>query len=201
MSKYTKICPICQNEFGDNGHGLAYLEQRKYCSNKCVGIANQKPKFVTKICVHCNNEYQVRPAKSISEKQKYCSRACRNKAHPNKGARPHIAVKLLQARERKRTSKLEAKCAKYLDMLGIEYEYQAIIKDKFVVDFRIGNIILQCDGDYWHGHPRFEPLTDKQKQQQIRDASQDKYLQARGYTIIRIWESDMMFGYIASLFS
>jgi very-short-patch-repair endonuclease len=75
--------------------------------------------------------------------------------------------------------------------LGLDYEHQAIIKDKFVVDFRLGNIILQCDGDYWHGHKRFEPLTERQLKQQKRDAAQDKYLQACGYTVIRVWECDM----------
>lgn len=109
-------------------------------------------------------------------------------------------VKALQNRQRSTTSQLEKRCAEYLDELGIDYEHQAIIKDKFVVDFRIGSVILQCDGDYWHGHKRLEPLTERQLKQQKRDAAQDKYLKACGYTVIRVWESDMSLETIQRLF-
>lgn len=102
-----------------------------------------------------------------------------------------VGIKATQANQRNKPSKLEMRCAEYLTQLGLDYKHQAIIKDKFVVDFRMGNIILQCDGDYWHGHKRFEPLTERQFKQQKRDAAQDNYLQACGYTVIRIWESDM----------
>lgn len=111
------------------------------------------------------------------------------KAHPEK--KQAIAAMGRQANQVKKPSKLELRCAEYLTALGIEFEHQSVIKDKFVVDFRIENIILQCDGEYWHGHPRFEPLTEQQLKQQKRDAAQDKYLQACGYTVIRVWESDV----------
>jgi very-short-patch-repair endonuclease len=96
-------------------------------------------------------------------------------------------------------TKLEDKLCKILSDLHLEFEPQAIIKDKFIVDIRIGKIIIQADGDYWHGHPRFEPLTDRQKAQQKRDKAQDKYLVACGYTVIRIWESDMSHHLVESL--
>lgn len=116
------------------------------------------------------------------------------KANPEKAEA--IRVKATQSNQRDRPSKLELRCAEYLTIMGLDYEHQAIIKDKFVVDFRIGNTILQCDGDYWHGHKRFEPLTERQLKQQKRDAAQDKYLQACGYTVIRVWESDMSLEYL-----
>jgi G:T-mismatch repair DNA endonuclease (very short patch repair protein)/endogenous inhibitor of DNA gyrase (YacG/DUF329 family) len=108
-------------------------------------------------------------------------------------------VKSAQAQGIKKTSKLEIRCAEYLTTMGLDYEHQAIIKDKFVVDFRIGNTILQCDGDYWHGHKSFEPLTERQLKQQKRDAAQDKYLQACGYSVIRVWESDMSLEYLRNV--
>lgn len=119
------------------------------------------------------------------------------KAHPEE--RKVLGAKGRQSQSRKNPSKLELRCAEYLAQLGIDYEHQAIIKDKFVVDFRMGNIILQCDGDYWHGHKRFEPLTERQLKQQKRDAAQDKYLQACGYTVIRIWESDLTMDVLRAL--
>lgn len=92
---------------------------------------------------------------------------------------------------RDKPSKPELKCGQHLTELGIHYASQFIIKNKFVVDFKIGNIILQVDGEYWHGHPRFEPLTDRQTNQRKRDAAQDKYLTACGYEVVRVWERDI----------
>lgn len=88
-------------------------------------------------------------------------------------------------------TKLELKLFAILDTIGIEYERFFVIKDKFIVDCRIGNLIIEADGDYWHGHPRFYPLTDRQIAQQKRDRSKEVYLQTCGYTIERIWECEM----------
>lgn len=93
--------------------------------------------------------------------------------------------------QRSKPTKLELKLFAILDELSIEYEPFCMIKPKFIVDCKIGSLIIQADGDYWHGHPRFTTLTDRQQQQQKRDKAQDKYLQSCGYTIYRIWESDM----------
>jgi len=88
-------------------------------------------------------------------------------------------------------TKLERKLFAILDDLGIVYESHAMIKPKFIVDVRIGNIIIQADGDWWHGHVRFAPLSERQQKQRARDAAQDTYLHKCGYKVIRIWESDM----------
>lgn len=112
--------------------------------------------------------------------------------HPDK--KKDVVKKMILARQKyqkKYGTKLEKKCIKLLNELGIKYEYLPVIKENFIVDFRIGKLIIQTDGDYWHGHSRFNPLTDRQKAQKKRDAAQDKYLSVCGYKIIRIWESDL----------
>lgn len=96
-------------------------------------------------------------------------------------------------------TKLEKRLHKYLDKLQVEYEPFAVIKKNFVVDICIGDLIIEADGDYWHGHPRFEPLTDRQIRQQKRDAARNKYLTTCGYTVIRIWESDMTFDLVKKI--
>lgn len=93
--------------------------------------------------------------------------------------------------QRDKPTKLELKLFGYLSELGISFEPFHLVKPRFIVDARIGNLIIQADGDYWHGHPRFENLTERQKKQQARDIAQDKYLTACGYKVVRIWESDM----------
>lgn len=95
------------------------------------------------------------------------------------------------ASNKKNMTKPELLCKQLLEDLKINAEYQVEVKAKFIVDFRIGNTILQVDGEYWHGHPRFEPLTERQIAQRKRDAAQDKYLTACGYRVVRIWENDI----------
>lgn len=111
---------------------------------------------------------------------------------------PEKAVKRLenllkgsQKLQKDKPNKLELKLQQFLMDFQIKFEAFALIKPKFIVDIRIGSLIIQADGDYWHGHPRFKPLTERQKAQQRRDQAQNKYLQACGYKVVRIWESDL----------
>ncbi len=103
-------------------------------------------------------------------------------------------IKLLEAQKRiakDKPTKLEIALFGYLDTLGVEYESYFIVKPKFIVDARIGNVIIQADGDYWHGHPRFTNPTERQLKQKKRDRAQDIYLTTCGFRVVRIWESDM----------
>lgn len=102
-----------------------------------------------------------------------------------------VLAKSRQQSMRDKASKPELQLRDYLVELGIEHEHSAVIKDKFIVDFRIGKLIIQLDGEWWHGHPRFEPLSERQLKQRARDAAQDKYLTTCGYTVVRIWEHDL----------
>lgn len=117
--------------------------------------------------------------------------------HPQK--RRAIALHASRVNQRDRPSRLEQRLWHILESLGIAFERQVTIKDKFIVDIRIGNLIIEADGDYWHGHPRFEPLTERQLAQQSRDRSRDKYLAACGYTVKRVWGSDMSIDYVGAL--
>lgn len=96
------------------------------------------------------------------------------------------------------TSKLEEDFAKeFLDKLGVEYVYQYEAKDigRFY-DFFIpkSNLIIEVDGDYWHGNP--EKYDDSElKRHQIRaqrvDEYKNKWALLHGIPILRIWESDI----------
>ena len=98
---------------------------------------------------------------------------------------------LMSKDQRKKASKPELLCKKYLEELGVDFIHSEVIKPKFIVDFKLDNLIIQVDGEYWHGHPRFEPLSERQIGQQKRDAAQDKYLTTCGYKVVRIWERDI----------
>lgn len=95
------------------------------------------------------------------------------------------------ANQKNKPSNLERKLWIILKELGVIFESQVEIKKSFLVDVRIGNMIIEADGDWWHGHKRFEPLTEQQEKQQIKDKSKDTYLKKIGYAVERVWESDM----------
>jgi very-short-patch-repair endonuclease len=93
--------------------------------------------------------------------------------------------------DRTRPSSLERKLGAMLIEMGVSYEPSFFIKPNFIVDFRIGNLIIEADGDWWHGHPKFEPLRLRQISQRRKDAARDAYLTKFGYAVVRIWESDL----------
>lgn len=101
--------------------------------------------------------------------------------------------------QRDKPSGLERKLWRILDGFGIAFESQIAIKDKFVVDVKIGSLIVEADGEWWHGHPRFEPLNARQIAQQKRDTSRNKYLAACGYSVVRIWEGEMTSDRVAAV--
>lgn len=93
--------------------------------------------------------------------------------------------------QKDKPTKLEKRLHACLDAIGVDYQPYAFIKAKFIVDVRIGRLIIETDGDYWHGHPSMVPLTERQVKQQKRDAARNKYLTKCGYTVVRIWERDL----------
>lgn len=46
------------------------------------------------------------------------------------------------------------------------------------------NLVIECDGDYWHTRPGA----------QERDRRKDSYYRASGYTIVRLWEHEIKAG-------
>lgn len=96
------------------------------------------------------------------------------------------------------TSKLEEDFAKeFLDKLGVEYVYQFEAKDiKRFYDFYLPNshIIIELDGDYWHGNPEKygkDELKGHQIKAQRVDEYKNKWALLHGIPILRFWESDI----------
>lgn len=96
------------------------------------------------------------------------------------------------------TSKLEEDFAReFLDKLGVEYMYQFEAKDigRFY-DFFIKNenLIIEIDGDYWHGNPKKYSdgeLKYHQKKAKRVDELKNKWALMHGIPILRIWEDDI----------
>ena len=75
-----------------------------------------------------------------------------------------------------------------------EWQRQAFILDKWTVDAFVPrlHLVVQADGDYWHG------FTEQSRTQPVvvanmgRDRGQNNYLSKVGWPIIRLWEHDLL---------
>ncbi len=90
-------------------------------------------------------------------------------------------------------SSIEEKIAEILDILKIAYTRSVFIArrsfDFKLVDY---NILIEADGDYWHGNiEKFPNLTDRQIQKQTEDRDKDLIARKYGYKILRFWETDI----------
>lgn len=83
---------------------------------------------------------------------------------------------------RNRMTKIELKMSKILEELNLQYKWNQYVKTssgwKFP-DFLIGNIIIECDGKYWHK----DIEADKKREKELIDAD---------YMIIRFNDDDIL---------
>lgn len=86
-------------------------------------------------------------------------------------------------------SSIEETVAKLLDALSVKYRRQAYI-GRCLVDFwlKAQRLVIECDGDYWHSLPgRAEA-----------DERRDAWLKSRGFSVLRLRETDIRAGRVAS---
>lgn len=97
-------------------------------------------------------------------------------------------------------SKLESRIENALDNLHIKYERQFFIGEK-LYDFRIGNFIIEVNGDFWHANPKIFSADDvvdypkggiKASILWEKDRKKGLTAEAKGYTMITIWETDLI---------
>ena len=184
----TKKCKWCKSEFDTKE------KTQLFCSPNCVNEwqGRNKSKY---ICKTCGNEFGL--SKSLAESRnyeiKFCSIDCRNK--DLEWQKSYIKANLKQ-QNNKGLNKLEKLGNEILNDLNIDYEYQVLLFDKFLVDVLIPekNIVIQWDGDYWHGHPtklKNGKPDKRQKKRMDLDKSQDSYMKKSGYTVLRFWENEV----------
>lgn len=77
---------------------------------------------------------------------------------------------------------IELKIQEELKNRQIIFEKQKSLLKKYIVDIFIEpNIVIECDGDYWHNRPGA----------QERDKMRDKNLHNAGYQVYRFWEHEI----------
>ena len=144
----------------------------------------------THTCKVCGRSFRLSPSVSASGRVKYCSIRCRD-VDPEHTA--HL-VSINADQQSGKTNRLEVAGYKMLDELGFNYKRQYLVGGRFCVDAFIVSVgvVVQFDGDYWHGHPTKFPEPNARQHLRIKlDKSQDAYMLACGYDVFRVWESDM----------
>jgi len=175
----TISCTNCgKKTYKSNCHIIKY--KNHFCSLKCANIFQARNK-IDFICITCGARFRWSKSRITQASPKYCSMKCRNndKEHMiNCG----IQSTLVQ-QGKKGLNKLELKGRKILEDLGLKFNEQVLMFDKFLVDVLLNDkkVIIQWDGEYWHSKPKRKQL----------DLSQDAYIEKCGYKVLRITDVEI----------
>lgn len=156
------------------------LKNQNFCSIKCLNIFQSREK-IEFICKICHKIFKWSKSRITYANPTYCSMSCRNldsqRLHENS-----VAGNLSQL-NKKGLNRLELKGNEILDSLGIQYQTQVLMFDKFLVDVLIEykKVIIQWDGEYWHSKPKRKAI----------DISQDAYFAKCGYIVLRFTDKQI----------
>jgi very-short-patch-repair endonuclease len=101
-------------------------------------------------------------------------------------------AKLKESSKIRKTSKQEDNFYLELKNIFFEVERNFKIKDFYhVYDFYIPkhNLIIEFDGDFWHGNPDLHFLSKRMKKQYMLDENSFVFAKNNSYNIMRIWSS------------
>lgn len=105
------------------------------------------------------------------------------KQNPEK-AREHGILAMKANLENKGMTSIEKLMANAFQSLGLDFEFEYLVGNKFFCDFAFpeSKLIVECDGYYWHSTERRKKL----------DKSKDAYLNACGFEVVRLAEKDIL---------
>lgn len=182
----TKKCIVCETMFDTN------RKNSKYCSEVCYQH-NRKNTNVSLTCNKCNKQFSVRKSRYQKGLVKYCSMKCRNTSYEWIESN---RLKNLNQLHKIGPNKLELAGRYLLNQIGVEFLEQELVGNKFIVDVLIPNknLVIQWDGDYWHGHPKNQK-NGSPNALQIENIKKDKRvnneLNKMGYDVLRFWQDDV----------
>jgi very-short-patch-repair endonuclease/predicted nucleic acid-binding Zn ribbon protein len=109
---------------------------------------------------------------------------------------PHTSETIEKIFKKRKMNKLEKFVSYILDKNNIQYIYQFFLSKDGVCksyDFKIKdtNILLEIDGDYWHGGPSLDKHFYKLDEVRDNDEFKKIFAESNGFRLIRIWESEI----------
>lgn len=159
--------------------------QRRFCSKACADKWQAQTKLHTR-CIVCDAPIVCSP----SQARLYCGLPCRD-ADPT---RRDMLISMNARQQELYPNAVEVAGYALLDRLKVPYVKQHVIGGKFCVDAYLpdAELVVQFDGDYWHGHPATFPNPDhRQRRRMALDRSQDAYMAAMGLRVARFWASQI----------
>lgn len=183
----THPCAICSTPIYISPHRLG--RSVYFCCQE-HSTAWQARGKVAATCAVCGATRRVSPSRLTSGKPYYCSLPCRD-ADPG---RHEQLIAMNADQQRGKQTSIERIGYALLDAIGVAYRPQHLVGGKFCVDAFVSEaaLVIQFDGDYWHGHPERFPAPDARQRRRIKlDQSQDAYMAACGYRVLRLWEAQL----------
>jgi len=195
------VYDIWINKYGKDTADIMWKEKSKNQSTKMIGENNP---FYNKTHTKETIDTIIRKNKLRwldSEYRKLHSKKCSDaqlklfnknpKSYREKRRKAAYVSNLKQTRYKKTYPELVFEGI--LNNNNIEYVYSPII-GKYQYDFKIKNkkILIEVDGDYWHGNPNiYKSLNYIQKKKQTRDNDKENFANKHNFKLYRIWSSDL----------
>ena len=188
---YTQICPVCKKEIKTERKNQIYCNQICYSKSERL---SQLAKESNMIKNNSNNKYHKGYKHSQATKDKIRNNPFRHsfiKGELNPGVNKSaetiskIKEKRLYQKILKKDTKPEILIQNLLTKLNIRFIKHKPINDifhKYQCDIFIDkNIVIECDGDYYHNYPSGREI----------DGIRTKELQDKGYKVLRLWEHEI----------
>lgn len=210
-------CYICGNITKKRGKGL----QETVCSNKCKSeykktlVGKKSTRFGAILSEESkskisekNKRYYSNPknhpfyGKSLSDEHKKKQSMTRIKLGLSDGknnpmyGKTHTPEAIRKIFSHRKMNKLEKMVADELDKAKIDYHFQYFINDGELCksyDFKIKDkpLIIEVDGDFWHGNPSKPNHYDKVNEIRNNDKMKDELAYKHGLKVVRLWETDI----------
>jgi len=194
----------------DQGYGLFKLGRKFRRSQeaiKCLllesGIkvknAEEQRRFLRKIGVGKWRKKILKPCKICGKpfypklNKRYCSVKCEFNDQERINQMRSMALKqFTEGKTPKADTSIEKRLKGLLEELGVPFKHQYVF-GYWSYDFFVKpNILIEVDGDYWHANPStFKQLNNTQIKNLQNDKRKTDYASARGYKLVRFWESDI----------
>jgi very-short-patch-repair endonuclease/predicted nucleic acid-binding Zn ribbon protein len=177
---------ISKSMMGKSGGFKGYKHTEIFKNKKSNDLKDKK--------IHLGCKHSVETKKIMSKKRKEYYLLGNEPWTKNNSHSTETIKKIFQKRPMNR---LEKFVASILDENNIKYIYQFFLKTENGIcksyDFKIKNVnlLIEIDGNYWHGGPGVEKHFYKLDEVKINDKIKNQLASENGYSLIRIWESDI----------
>lgn len=167
-----------------------------------------KKKRIAKFKKHIKENYEEYVAAMNRPERK---EKLRNHAHQRMKNKEEKMVKWLNScRSRQfevnniKMNRIEFLTATFLNSLNVKWEYEKLFvlnKKSYIPDFYLPeyNLIIECNGDYWHANPKLFKEKDEVKRTKLtakqiweRDEERINNFKQNKYNVITLWEEEIL---------